>query len=684
MSKWWQEPFRIFQTNLREIDAGLDVEATLDALESYHASCWLLNAGGIVSQYPSKLPFQHPSPWLAERPSGDLLGDAVEAAHRRGIKVIARCDFSKLHADQFEAHPDWFFVNADGKHQVYNGLYSACPSGPYNQEHSFDILAEILDGYRIDGLFFNMFGFAQTDYSGNHHGVCHCRNCSIRFRDQYGHALPRLEDPSDPELPDYQAFKRRTSDELAGRLQAFISERRPDVGLVLYAHAGDGDVAMFEVNNGIRRPLPYWTQHTGEVCRRSEGTRPGVPVTVNSVLFLDIPYRYHAEQPGIVGLRFAQTLAHGANPYAYVLGTTEQPDRSNLDTVREIFALHKKNADDYRGLVSAADTLLVQPGITEARLGGEGGARDAFRGFYRVLTQNHEQFDILPDAQLGEALKDGRLGRYGLIILPNCACLPVACAAAIDDFARRGGHVVATGQAGAYDERGQLRETPALGCLGVEKYDLRREDMRGAYLRIRPEDRAAFPALDHADHLAVVGTYFYALTGKDCERLLALSPPMRYGPPEKCHENELTEWPGVIRNQFGEGSSVLVPWEPDRQYYRLCLPAYSTLLASLVRAASPGEKVADTNGGPQVEIVVRDQKETQRRVIHLINYSGENGRSFFEPVSMHDITVRVAASKPYSRARSAMLEKDVPIENQNGGVSFVVPRLGLFDKIVLE
>jgi len=63
----------------------------------FGANAWLLNAAGIVSFYPSRLDYQHPSPWLRERASGDLIGDAVEAAHRRDVRLIARCDFSKLH-----------------------------------------------------------------------------------------------------------------------------------------------------------------------------------------------------------------------------------------------------------------------------------------------------------------------------------------------------------------------------------------------------------------------------------------------------------------------------------------------------------------------------------------------------------------------------------------------------------
>ena len=69
---WWREPFRMFQTNLREVDAGLDVERVLDYLEEFGANAWLISVGGILSNYPTGLDFQTRNPHLAERPSGDL------------------------------------------------------------------------------------------------------------------------------------------------------------------------------------------------------------------------------------------------------------------------------------------------------------------------------------------------------------------------------------------------------------------------------------------------------------------------------------------------------------------------------------------------------------------------------------------------------------------------------------
>lgn len=59
---WWKQPFRMFQTNLREIDAGLDVDWVLDYLEEYGANAWLISVGGILSNYPTELAFQTSNP----------------------------------------------------------------------------------------------------------------------------------------------------------------------------------------------------------------------------------------------------------------------------------------------------------------------------------------------------------------------------------------------------------------------------------------------------------------------------------------------------------------------------------------------------------------------------------------------------------------------------------------------
>jgi hypothetical protein len=134
---WWRLPFGMFQTNLREIDATLDVDAVLDYIQRHGADAWLVNAGGILSFYPTDLPFQTRNPYLAERPGGDMLGDAVKGAHSRGLRLVARMDFSKVAAKIAAEHPEWLYVSPSGQSQVYSGLFSVCPNGQYYQEKTF-------------------------------------------------------------------------------------------------------------------------------------------------------------------------------------------------------------------------------------------------------------------------------------------------------------------------------------------------------------------------------------------------------------------------------------------------------------------------------------------------------------------------------------------------------------------
>jgi hypothetical protein len=54
---WWLRPFRMLQTNLRAIDADMDVNQTLDFLEQHGANAWLLSVGGILANYPTELEF---------------------------------------------------------------------------------------------------------------------------------------------------------------------------------------------------------------------------------------------------------------------------------------------------------------------------------------------------------------------------------------------------------------------------------------------------------------------------------------------------------------------------------------------------------------------------------------------------------------------------------------------------
>src|SRR5450759_5529249 len=196
---WWmKEPIRWVQTNLRQTDAGLDAARLVGQLADMRANVVLMGMGGISAYYPTNVEFHYPSPYLP--PGRDMFGDVLKEAHARGIRVVGRYDLSKTQKAAYDAHPEWFFRTADGNPVVYNGLYSTCINGGYYRDQAMKILAEGLERYDVDGLFFNMFGNQSTDYSGAYVSLCHCDSCRAAYRKLYAREIPERADD------DYRKF----------------------------------------------------------------------------------------------------------------------------------------------------------------------------------------------------------------------------------------------------------------------------------------------------------------------------------------------------------------------------------------------------------------------------------------------------------------------------------------------
>ncbi|MHC4088431.1 MAG: hypothetical protein ACYSWZ_22375, partial [Planctomycetota bacterium] len=67
--QWWLKPQRMLQTNLREIDATMDIDRYMRDVKDYRANVVLFNVGGIVANYPTELKYQYRNPFM----KGDLV-----------------------------------------------------------------------------------------------------------------------------------------------------------------------------------------------------------------------------------------------------------------------------------------------------------------------------------------------------------------------------------------------------------------------------------------------------------------------------------------------------------------------------------------------------------------------------------------------------------------------------------
>ncbi|MBA4056552.1 MAG: hypothetical protein C0490_17690, partial [Marivirga sp.] len=166
---WWKaNNLRVIQTNLPAYEAELNVDSLIADLKHFSANTLLINAGGIMAFYPTKLEYQYVNPYMKDT----MLEEVITKCHEAGIRVMVRFDFSRAHKSIFEKHPDWFYISPQGERIINDDMYVISINGPYEQEQLFNIVGEVIDRYPVDGIFINMPGYqTRNSYVGKYHGI---------------------------------------------------------------------------------------------------------------------------------------------------------------------------------------------------------------------------------------------------------------------------------------------------------------------------------------------------------------------------------------------------------------------------------------------------------------------------------------------------------------------------------
>ena len=149
MAHWWNNyPWRVIQPNFREIDTlDFDEERFLVELEEFSCNMVMLNAAGLIAGYDTELEDHTRSAYI----DNFDLRHLVDRCHEKGIKVIARTDFSKIARPVFERHPDWVYRHADGTELDYNGYVQTCLCGGYQGGYT-DLIVSDLNQAAVDDV----------------------------------------------------------------------------------------------------------------------------------------------------------------------------------------------------------------------------------------------------------------------------------------------------------------------------------------------------------------------------------------------------------------------------------------------------------------------------------------------------------------------------------------------------
>lgn len=645
MKHWWQGyPWRMVQTNFREIDMdGIDAEAFSQSLADFGATVVTLNAGGILASYESKLPYHTVSKYL----TGSSLREIIEACHAKGIRVIARMDFSKIPYAVYEQHPDWAFRTADGGIVNQNGFVQTCQNSEYQQEKVMEILSELLTTHPFDGVYCNMSGFVATGYDGSIFGMCTCDRCKAGFKAAFGMEAPERLDMKDPITMRYMGFQAGSGKKLRAKMTAAIKAISPEIAV------DKVDYLRSESHTDIG--VPIWVYSASSNARQTAFS--GIVCDNASVDYMGFRYRESSVSPGVSELRQWQNLANAGTTSVYVIGRLDNHrDKSTFAAHKKVFQFHKEHEALLTDLRNAAEVLLVMK-AQQSRSDPE-----SF-GWIRALTASHVPFDEIKASSITESTLNGK----NVVILADSKDLQPAQCELLDTFVQNGGTLVSSGDSGV---RGDVT---SIKSLGIEKV-LERKKTVSTVFTLTDSDKRILTRSSEAPVIAPGSEIRVCQYAPGVRQLLYTEPEPSYGPPEIAYPKTETETPGLTVNAFGSGKAIYVPWFCGSFYYN---EGYSNTLNVMQDILFELCALPEIAPGlhPSVELVL--SKGKGKTIVSLINASGYFGNSFFGAIPMADIELNIPGS--FKRAE-ALNGGQVSMEN---GIIHL-NHLNEFEMIVLE
>jgi hypothetical protein len=699
---WYRRAYRWGQTNITEKDPiRYDIDWWRGYWKRTAVQAVIINAGGIVAYYPSRFPLQHRAEFLNGR---DLFGELTTAAHHDGLWVMARMDSNRAAEDFFQAHPDWFARDRDGRPIRAAEKYVACINSPYYSEYLPDVLREIIERSHPDG-------FTDNSWAGlGREAICYCGNCASAFRAKTGKDLPREADWNAPAYREWilWSYARRTelwefnnlvtreaggadciwSGMNSGSVTAQARSFRD-----LKAIASRATIVMLDHQ---RRDDDTGFQQNGDTGKRIHGLIGWDALAPESMAMYESGpgyYRVAAKPAAEARMWMIAGIAGGIQPWWHHVGAAAE-DRRMYDSAEPVMRWHQANE---RYLIDRTPVATV--GLVWSQRSTDFFGRDdpetrvdaAYTGFMHALVR--ARIPYLPvnvdDIEAASSLRT--------LVLPNVGALSDAQAAAIRRFVNGGGSLVATGETGLYTEWGEPRPDYALadliGChRSADALPARapRAASLHTYLRLPADLRSrheVLHGLDGTDVIAFGGTSTPLRVDAGASVVATFVPPFPTYPPETAWMRQpSTDIPGIVLTERGRGRVAYLPADLDRRYAAEHLPDHARLLANVIRWAAGATIPLDVKGTGLVDCHLYAQPG--RLILHLVNLTSEAAwRAPLDElirVGPFDVSMSVPPGMTRASARLLVAGKTIKAALSNNRAAFRIDAIDDHEVVVVE
>ncbi|MCF0053558.1 family 10 glycosylhydrolase [Dyadobacter sp. LJ53] len=674
---WWKRNnLRVIQMNLPSYEAAtINADSIVADLVTYSANTLLINAGGIMAFYPTKLDFHYINPFMQER----VLGDVIKKCHQNNIKVIVRFDFSRVHESIYKAHPDWCYISPKGERIINTDMYVVSINAPYVQEKAFKIIEEVIDMFPIDGIFLNMPGYqVNNPYEGKYHGIDQNEFDKKAFsKYSNGKVLPTEENKGDTLYQKYLDFKKHTVEDWSERLHKLVKSRNEQIAICTYS---DKFVDIIRHESQSMTTLPYWPYTASDNVANAVNSFPDHIISNASIQQISFQSRYNAVEPQEVQIRLYENIANGSGLDLSMMGDMRgYEDERNYEVIKKVYAFHKKHEQYFGKYRSLAKIAVIAPGAWP-----NGEPMQEYRGIQLMLREAHIPFDIIEDGQIGNLA--GKVKGYKLIILPEITYLKPEAIQVLKDASKGGTNLIATNRT-MFDSPESLQE---LFGAKIEKKD---NDGAGNYLV--PDNRSIFKSFPGQKMLFwKFNLGLYDLSGAD-QKLLPILSKGRPGPPEIIGGHDPTGYYALGIKNHEKSKALIFPVNLGRIYYMHGYQEHKNLLLDAINYVLPeASQDIQTNAPQRIEVILKEfvknnvsNKEKVKSdglILHLVNLTGFSGNTYFEPLPVYNLNFKIKSAKKPARIFSLSSGKPITFTYRNAFINFEIERLDGFDGIVMD
>lgn len=685
---WYKRVKRWGQTNLTEDDPERNnIDFWREQWKRTKIQGVIINCGGIVAYYPSKFGLQYRAATLGDR---DYYEEWSKAAREEGLAVIARMDINRATEEFYQAHPDWFSVDKDGKPYTTQGRYLSCVNSGYYKEYIPAVLTEIIEKYHPEG-------FADNSWKGlGRNQICYCENCKRLFKEKTGLDLPEKPDFEDSV---YRKWVRWNYDCRTENWDLFNATTQRIGGEdclwfgMIHADPANADGAFVDMKALLDRSKYIFTDHqsrdllngfeqnheNGELLRMAAEENVIVPESLANYVRGDRTFRLAANPYEETRMWSLSGCAGGISPWYHHIGGGTRDSRQ-FETPVPFFSWHEENEEYLYDRTSLANVAVLWNQANSVFYGRDQVKERVSLPWRGMLAALHEE--RIPFLPVHVDDIDRYADRFNTLILPDVAVLSDAQIDAVLAAAARGTNLVITGNTGGLDEEGEPRtENRLLKALGITltgshqgsfmsqssnwEYPLAHTYLHvGDNVEKMDEKDAVSEILAGFENTEIIGFgggLYDAVSDGPLRPIGGYVKPFPIYPPEFSWVREIDDSIHPIFAGMLESGAKVVYFaaDIDRCYGRNRLPDHRLLLANAVRYAMTADLPVHVEGNGYIDLSIYEQNIAKtedlctktdsfcgkRRILHMNNLSGADVFGYCHRIlPVYDFTVTMPAN----------------------------------------